>query len=239
VLIEPLAGEVVTDRLARCERVFAMGNLAPHLVHEINNALAIASIQMQVMMQDLPANEPRRASLQVVVDEAARIGRIATNVLTHAKLPPPSQRPVDISELVNGVLALQRYQMKTENVDLVVDLPANPPSVQADEGRLRQVFLNLVINARQAMPQGGRIEVSARETDGCFEVNVADTGPGIAAENLERIFEPYFTTRPAEGGTGLGLAVSRDYVERMGGTLTVRSQLGQGACFTVRLPVQR
>jgi len=239
VLVEPVAGDALLERLSKCENIFAIGNMAPQVVHEINNALTIASAQMQILMQDVPSGDPLSESLAVVKDEVARIAAIARNVLTHARVTDPSVRHVDVNDVLTRVLILQSYPMKMENVEVEIELPSKPPLLMADEGRLQRGFVNLVLNARQAMPNGGRLTVTARHTDEWYEVSLADTGCGIAPENIERIFEPYFTTKTESGGTGLGLAVSRQYIEAVGGTLKVHSTPGQGARFIIRLPVQK
>ena len=237
VLVEPVAGDALVERLAHCERLFAMGQLADRVVHEINNALTIASAQMQLLKKAAPPNPAMRKGLDIVAEEVNRIAQIAKNVQAHAKVPAPVQQPVDINEVISGVLMLQSYQMKTENIELAVDLPPNPPTILADEGRLRQVFLNLVLNARRAMPSGGYLSISATNDDDWLYLCVADTGCGIPEQNREKIFEPYFTTRPYDGGTGLGLAVSQQYVERMGGAISLESTVDEGSAFTVKLPI--
>ena len=147
--------------------------------------------------------------------------------------PPILSRPEGVVSLRSKGIALG----VVEDIELEIDLPPKLPLLVTDEGRLQQVFINLLLNARQAMPNGGRLTVTARHTDEWYAVTFADTGCGIAPESIESIFEPYFTTKAESGGTGLGLAVSRDYMEALGGTLKVRSVPGQGAAFTVRLPV--
>ncbi len=238
VLVEPVAGNALLERLSKCENIFAMGNMAPHVVHEINNALTIASTQMEILMQDVPSGDPLSESLAVVKDEVARIAGIARNILTQARVTEPGKRLMDVNDVLTRVLLLQSYPMKMENIEVEIDLPPKPPLLMADEGRLQRVFVNLVLNARQAMPDGGRLMVRSRHTDEWYEVTLADTGCGIAPADIERIFEPYFTTKAESGGTGLGLAVSRQYIEAVGGTLNVHSTPGQGARFIVRLPVQ-
>ena len=237
VLVEPVAGYAFVEYLSRCENIFAMGNMVPQVVHEINNALTIASAQMEILMRDTPSGDPLSESLAVVNGEMARIAGIARNVLPHAQATDPSVRHVDVNDVLMRVLILQRYPMKMEDIELEIDLPPKLPLLVTDEGRLQQVFINLLLNARQAMPNGGRLTVTARHTDEWYAVTFADTGCGIAPESIESIFEPYFTTKAESGGTGLGLAISRDYMEALGGTLKVRSVPGQGAAFTVRLPV--
>jgi two-component system, NtrC family, sensor kinase len=148
----------------------------------------------------------------------------------------------DINEIIEDVLALVNHLLRTSGVQLVTSLPKGNPWVSVDRNQMKQVILNLVHNAIHAMPSGGELHISTahrrRDQHLWLTIAVTDTGIGIAPENIERVFEPFFTTRSKEGGTGLGLSVSYGIVADHGGFLDVESQVGQGSTFTIWLPVE-
>ena len=146
-------------------------------------------------------------------------------------------QPFDLGAAILQAWALTKHQLDAAAIAMAVDLEEHLPRVFGNVGELEQVFINLILNAENAMSGGGRLDVSARREETWVEIRFQDTGGGILPEHMDRIFEPFFTTRADRGGTGLGLAVSYRILENHGGTLTVESEPGAGACFITRLPV--
>jgi signal transduction histidine kinase len=169
---------------------------------------------------------------QAIGEEVRRLKRIVDEFSRFARLPAPELSPVPAEELVASVLAL--YPAPPPGVELIREIEPGLPAVRADRDQILQVLLNLIRNAVEAMPAGGALRVTARREGDAVAVSVTDSGPGIAPEDLPRVFEPYFTTK--EGGTGLGLAIARRIAEEHGGRLDLESTPGRGATFTLRLP---
>jgi signal transduction histidine kinase len=230
-------------QLLRSEKLAAVGMLAAGITHEVQNPLSLLALQVQNLQEGIGTEDPEK--LQKTYDKMAaqldRIIRISRNLLDFSRQREPALKPVDIRKTLDGVADLVEYQYQKENVNLVRDYPQDLPIIRADEDQLRQVFLNLVTNAKDAMPQGGQISLRVRpfERDDSEFVRVAveDTGTGIPEGFIDRIFEPFFTTKPEGKGTGLGISISSDIVENHGGKLEVRSIEGMGTTFVVDLPV--
>jgi two-component system, NtrC family, sensor kinase len=166
--------------------------------------------------------------------ETERCSAIVRNLLDFARQRPPSLKDVDVSAVVEEALSLLSHRLLMQNVTLQKDLPPMPP-IKADFGQLRQSFVNIALNACEAMTKGGTLTVTSRVVGSTIEVCVGDTGPGIAPENLSHILDPFFTTK--EKGTGLGLSVVYGIIDRHGGTVDITSQIGQGTTVHIRLPV--
>lgn len=237
------------QRLDRAEKLASIGELAASLAHEIKNPLAGIAGAVQVMAEELSDDNPRKEIMQEVLTQVHRLDRTVRDLLAFARPGKPDVGPCDINQVLDWVLLLLAENPEAKTVRVVRAYEPNLPRVEADSKQLGQVFLNLVLNAVQAMPNGGQVSLrtSLREMDGVdkeeprghgqmIEVVVADTGPGIPPHLLEEIFKPFITTK--HRGTGLGLAVSRRIVEDHGGTIAAESQPGQGATFRVGLPVR-
>jgi two-component system nitrogen regulation sensor histidine kinase NtrY len=225
-------------KLAQAERVAAWREVARRLAHEIKNPLTPIAMSVETLRdahakgrQDFP--EIFDEGTQAIGEEVRRLKRIVDEFSRFARLPAPERAPVPAEELVGAVLAL--FPSPPAGVEVEREVEAALPPVLADRDQVLQVLLNLVRNALDAMPSGGTLGVAARRAGGAVAFEVRDTGPGIAAEDLERVFEPYFTTK--EGGTGLGLAIARRIAEEHGGALEVESSAGRGATFRLTLPV--
>jgi len=216
-----------------------LNELAAGVAHEINNPLTTISGWMQMFVADTGQDDPAREQFASIQEELDRIARIVDKLLVFAQRPNSKVEMLDVNELIRNVVSFLEYQMR--NADAAVETKLSPtvPAIEGRAGELKQVFLNLAINARQAMPSGGKLRVSTWvSTDGSWvEVRFRDTGHGIAEEVIDRLFEPHVTTRSAEGGSGLGLSVSREIIGNMGGTLEVESTSPSGTVFLLRLPV--
>jgi len=222
--------------LARSERMAAVGQLAAGLAHEINNPLNVVSGFADFVLEKTSQEDPRRQALEDIGRETTRCQKLVSQLLDFAKPKEPVREPADLNELVADTAALLRAQAKAQSVVLELRLEAALPQVTLDRDQIKQTLLNLCLNACQAMPQGGVLTVETARRGERVEVAVSDTGVGIEAEDLGRIFTPFFTTK--DHGTGLGLATSYALVERHGGTLRVQSTMGEGALFILSLPLE-
>jgi signal transduction histidine kinase len=221
------------EQLLRSDRLATVGELAAGLAHEIRNPLAGISGALHVIGSQLPPGDARAPLLADVQAQIARMNRTLTDLLQHARPVPPQRIAVEI----NGLLAQSLQFLPRGDIQIVSRLDGSVPEVYVDPSLLHQAFLNILVNARQAMPQGGRLTVETRVAPGRtleVEVRFSDTGGGIAAEHLSRIFQPFFTTKAQ--GTGLGLAIAARVVEQHGGRITVESLVGRGTTFTIVLP---
>jgi signal transduction histidine kinase len=223
-------------QVIEAEKRAAAGRLAAAVAHEVNNPLQAIALHLQLLETE-PLSADGRHLLAVVQTEFDRIGTIIGRLLDFQRPWPHLRQPVSVAPLLEAVCALTRQQMSQAGIALHTSLPPTLPPVMAAGDQLKQLFLNLILNAIEAMPTGGRLHITAWQEDAervCLRFR--DSGSGIAPEVASQLFEPFVTTKPR--GSGLGLTVSRDIVQAHGGTLTVVSQPGQGTEFTVRLPLQ-
>jgi signal transduction histidine kinase len=222
----------------RAEKLAALGTLAAGLAHELNNPIGIMSSRIEVMLMEgeaLPGHV--REDLEVLHRQTQRVARITHGLLTFARTSAGEREPVDLNHIVRETLLLAETQITKRGVKVTVDLAPDLPAILGDADTLQQVMLNLVTNARDAVESGGeiRIATSRRERDHRIELVVADSGRGIAPEDLARIFDPFFTTKSE--GTGLGLSLTHGIVREHGGTIDVESSPGRGTRFVLVFPV--
>ncbi|MGH7376625.1 MAG: two-component system sensor histidine kinase NtrB, partial [Candidatus Methylomirabilales bacterium] len=239
VTVEDITERVGLEKaVQQAEKMAAIGTLSAGLAHEINNPIGVIASRVECMLweadeQDL--SETVRGDLQVIAKHADRVARITQGLLSFSRQQAWRLSPVDVNTVVEEALVLVEKQLAREQVTLERDVAPGLPAVLGSANHLEQVILNLLTNAREAMPEGGRLRVATRRNGGSIEVEVTDTGKGIPAEHLSKVFDPFFTTK--EKGTGLGLAVSYGIVRDHQGTLTVRSREGAGTTFLITLPV--
>jgi len=226
-------------QLRRADKLAALGTLAAGVAHEVKNPLHALSLNLHLLVQEIEAPQPSKAELAnylgILRSEIERIHRIVENFLRFSKPSIPEVKPLDLNGLVERVLSLVAFEAAGHRVTLQTDFDAGLDAIAGDEGQLAQVVLNLVINALQAMPQGGSLTVATRQGAAWVELMVTDTGDGIPQELIPQIFDPYFTTR--QGGSGLGLAIAHRIVEGHHGTIDVESKAGEGTTMLLRLPV--
>lgn len=220
-------------RMYRAERLATAGELAAGAAHEIRNPLAAIRSAIQYLRGDYAEGSDRASLVDDLLSEVDRIDGIVEGLLSFARPPVSLAEPVELAELLGQSVGLVAARARGQRVAVRLDVPP-ALSLRADPNQLKQVLLNVFLNALQAMPHGGELRVSATPRGRWLELRVADTGPGIAPEHLERVFDPFFTTRP--DGTGLGLSICYGIVERHGGEMEVRSEAGSGAEVVVRLP---
>ncbi len=224
------------EQLIRSERLSSMGRLAVSLAHEINNPLQAVRISLELALEEMDQDRPvDREDLKVANGEIGRVIRIMQGLHNLQRPSEAKETRVEVNGVLQDVLALMDKQLRRAGVVLRVDLAPEPLPVLGCSNQLKQVFLNLVLNALEAMPQGGEMGVSSSlGAERWVMVSVADTGVGIPATQLDQIFEPFFTTKTQ--GLGLGLTVCQTIVEAHGGELGVESEPGRGTSFQVRLP---
>ncbi len=223
------------ESLLRAERLATLGRLASGIAHEVGNPLGAITGYVELARDRLRGAQEVDDFLARIGNEAQRIDRIVRDLLDLARPGEAVLGAVDLAAPLEAALRLARVQARFRSVEVSLELPAALPRVVADERRLSQVFLNLLLNAGDAMDGAGRIRVDAALEGGRVAVRVADSGPGIAPGDLPRVFEPFFTTKGAGRGTGLGLAISQGIVESFGGELLAANAAGSGALFTLLL----
>lgn len=228
--------ERAQTHLIRSEKMASLGRLSADVAHEIGNPLSYVTGYLELLWEDTPADAPQRRYLQTAKQQLDRISALVQQLLQMSRPSHQHWDRTNINELVGTVLGLIQKKLSYDQIEVVTDLDPNLPAIMTDAGQMHQVFLNLFINAANAMPDGGTLAITTRHEGKIgLSIQVEDTGIGIPEPNLHRVFEPFFTTR--EEGTGLGLAISYNIVTAHKGTIEVQSQVGQGTCFTIKLPV--
>ena len=227
--------------IRRAEHLASLGKMAAGIAHEINNPLAGMQNCVRTLLKG-PKDEGQRVEyLTMVRDGLGRIGRTVGQLLNFAREGKPQMTLTQLPSLLRRCLALLEHELTARRITFFIGPEYEHPAILADPHQLEQVFLNLLMNAMEAMPNGGRITISTslREREGhpFVEIQIADTGVGVPPEHLVRIFDPFFTTKDVGKGTGLGLSVSYGIVRAHGGSIEVRSEVGRGSTFTVALPV--
>lgn len=229
--------EDLLEQLAFNEKMAEIGRLAAGMVHELNTPLSVIVSAAQMIMREEELPEFVREMVERIDQEAQRLSQFTKGLLTFARSEDGAGRDADINQVLREVMAFLKYEAQKRSITVVEELDYHLPSVAADGNRLKQVFINLVMNALQSMEQGGTLLVrTAIAQDGSVETQIADTGSGIMPEVLPRIFEPFYSTKAAGEGTGLGLFITRTIVELMGGRIMVRSVVGEGTTFTTIFP---
>ncbi|HYV17519.1 MAG TPA: ATP-binding protein [Verrucomicrobiae bacterium] len=232
----------VTDQVRReedlraREHLASIGLLASGVAHEVNTPLTGISSYTQLLLQGRDAADPATPLLRKIQAQTERASGIASSLLNFARQADGDYQPVDVGDMARETISLFETHLKERRINLKPEIAADLPFVSGNRGRLQQVLMNLLLNAADATPDGGTIDVQAMSAAGRVRVQVADTGVGIAPEHLDRIYDPFFTTKPRGRGTGLGLSVSYGIVKEHAGTLTAESAPGEGSRFVISLP---
>jgi len=225
------------ERMKRAERIYALAQLSAGLAHEIRTPLASLEGAASLVQRETQSVEQRREFLDIIQKESQRLNRLLTSFLEFAKPRPPELTMIDIGELLDLVIILVRHACDASRLDLRRHIGSDLPMLECDPEQLKQVLINLVMNACQAMPLGGTVLLEAQRDGASIQIDVHDQGGGIDEANLEKIFDPFFTTK--ESGTGLGLSVAHQIVSQHGGVLTIASNSSQGVTVRVSLPLQQ
>jgi signal transduction histidine kinase/CheY-like chemotaxis protein len=224
------------EQLLQSEKLASIGQLAAGVAHEINNPMGVILGFAQGILKTLPEEEPLRKPLTTIEKESLRCKRIVQNLLDFARHSEPTLQLTNINELIDASCDLVEHQNSLQNIQLVKGYNPALPSIMADPNQLQQVFINVMLNSYQAMPDGGTLHITTRTVGSELQVIFADTGTGIPPENVQNIFDPFFTTKEVGEGTGLGLSVSYGIIKAHGGDIEVESQVGKGTTFVIKLP---
>lgn len=219
------------EEIRRVEKLGVLGELAMEVAHEIRNPLTI----IKMLLYTLPTGD--RKDLTIVEDEIDRINRIITQFLEYARSKGPQRQEVDINQVLDHNLSLVSHRLSRQRIRLAQEIDPSLPRLMGDPDKMGQAFLNLILNAVEAMPGGGTLLVLTRKTGQFIQVQITDSGPGISPAIKDRIFLPFVTTK--EGGLGLGLSIVRRIIEEHKGNILVDTQEGHGTTFTIKLPLDR
>ena len=224
----------ITSRLA------SVGEMAAGIAHEINNPLTAVLGFSQIILEGKNVPEDIRENITIIANESQRVANIVRRLLTFARQTKPVKTSVNLNEVIDNTLKLRQYVLKTANISAITNYDPELPCLVVDPGQMQQVFLNLIVNAEQAMKKAhgkGILKITTEKKDNYIRISFRDDGPGITKENMGHLFEPFFTTKDIGEGTGLGLSLSRSIILEHGGKMSVESESGLGATFIVELPV--
>ncbi len=227
----------LNEQLIRTEKLAAMGTLAAGVAHEINNPLASISSLIQMMQSNSGLDEKTDDNLRLISTQIHRISQVTRDMMDFARVRPSARNPVDINSIIEISLRLASFDKAFQKLKLEKDLSDDLPEIYADGDQIQQVFLNLLLNARDAMPDGGTISVKTYKRKNQVVIEFTDSGTGIGSDAKKKIFDPFFTTKPAGKGTGLGLAVCYGIITAHHGKIEAFSDEINGTSFTVSLPI--
>ena len=213
--------------------------MASGVAHEINNPIGGIMLFSQLLLRNAPAEGIERDNLERISREAERCQKIVRGLLDFAGQREPKIELLEVNGVVKKAVSLLENQATFQNIEMIENLQQGLPGIYADESQLQQVFVNIIMNAAEAMDGKGTLEIATGRNaeGGNLAISFSDTGPGISEENLEQLFEPFFTTKEVGYGTGLGLSISYGIVERHGGTIKAENSPGNGSTFIVILPI--
>jgi PAS domain S-box-containing protein len=225
------------QKLVQADKLSSIGLLAAGVAHEVNTPLAVISTYAQMLSKQMQGDDSKSKILEKIAKQTFRASEIVNSLLNFSRTSKAEMEDLDLNRVIRETVQLIEPQLIHAGVSVELRQEPNPPPVRANSNKMQQVFLNLFLNARDAMETGGRLIVTTRTDGDSLKIDVADTGKGIPQEDLPRIFDPFFTTKVAKKGTGLGLAVSYGIVREHGGTIDVTSQPGEGTVFHLDLPL--
>jgi PAS domain S-box-containing protein len=227
------------QELYLAQRLASVGELAAGVAHEINNPLTgVLGFSQRLMRKS--TDEALSRDLEIIHSEARRAAEVVQNLLTFARRRQPKKEYSNINDIMQKTLELRSYALQTGNIEVVTALAPGLPRIMVDFPQMQEVFLNIILNAEQAMSEAhgrGKLIIKTREIKDYVRISLADDGPGISPKNLDKVFDPFFTTREGKGGTGLGLSACHGIVTEHGGRIYARSKAGKGATFFVELPL--
>ena len=224
------------QRLVQADKLSSIGLLAAGVAHEVNTPLAVISTYAQMLAKQVANDEQKSMLLEKIAKQTFRASEIVNSLLNFSRTSTTSFAEVSLNRVIQETLSLLEHQLQKAGVRTRVELAPDLPPVNGNPGKLQQVFLNLFLNARDAMESGGMLEVRTWAEESGARVEVADSGPGIAPEMIHRIYDPFFTTKPGRKGTGLGLSVTYGIIQEHSGSIEVFNRRGGGACFHLELP---
>jgi two-component system NtrC family sensor kinase len=229
------------NQLIQSEKLSGIGEFVAGVAHELNNPLT-SVMGFADLLQQANMPESERRYLDMIAKSAKRCQKIVASLLSFARRHAPERKVVCVNEIVESAVEILQYQMRTSNIEVIMQLDPRLPATEVDSHQMQQVFLNIINNAKQAMEGRdvkGCLRVTTETADGRVRVIFSDNGPGIPPENITKIFNPFFTTKEVGKGTGLGLSLCYGIVSEHGGTITPYSKPGEGATFVIELPITR
>ena len=224
------------EQLLQSEKLAAMGRLTSQIAHELNNPLYGIMNTLELLKTEVPPQSKRRKILEMALSETVRLTDLLRQMLSFSKPDEEEKQRVDVNVILEEILLLVRKQLQENSIKISTALEKDLPEVIASRNQLRQVFLNMVSNARDAMPEGGALSIKTRSTRSDIRIEIADTGIGIREEHMNKIFDAFFTTKEGTKGVGLGLSVCYGFIKEHGGDIKVSSRRGEGSAFTIILP---
>ncbi len=222
-------------QLIQSEKLASLGQLAAGVAHEINNPLAVVAGRAEFLLMVGGKDPETTKGLKTILEQTVRASKIVGNLLEFSRQRKHEIEPVDINPVVEKAVFLIKHQISLGNIQVFKELKGDLPKIMGNVNQLQQVFVNLITNANQAMPEGGKLTISTALSQESLVIKFTDTGRGIPKENLKKLFDPFFTTK--ESGTGLGLSIIYGIIQAHNGTIEVESQVGQGTTFTIKIPV--
>jgi len=225
------------EQLLQSEKLAAMGRLTSQIAHELNNPLYGIMNTLELVKTEIPPENKRRKILEMALSETVRLGEMLRKMLSFSKPDEEEKQPTNINTILDEILLLHEKQLREHSIRISPSLAEDLGMVKASKNQLRQVFLNIISNARDAMPEGGTLTVTTRAEGDNVHVEISDTGMGIRKENLNKIFDSFFTTKDNIKDVGLGLSVCYGFIKDHGGDIKVESEWGSGATFTIILPM--
>ena len=223
----------------QADKLSSIGLLAAGVAHEVNTPLAVISTYAQMLAKQISGDDQKSKLLEKIAKQTFRASEIVNSLLSFSRTSTTDFVEVDLNKLARETLTLIEHQMQKSEIVVDCDLGPELLLVKGNGGKLQQVLLNLFLNARDAMPTGGSLRIVSSQQDGMARISVSDTGCGIEPAHMGRIYDPFFTTKAAKKGTGLGLAVSYGIIREHGGEIEVTSKLDEGTTFHLDLPLAR
>lgn len=227
------------NQLLQAEKLTSIGLFAAGIAHEVNTPLAGISSYAQMLLKKTPSADPHREMLKKIEQQSFRAANIVNNLLNFARVSDSDLQDVSVNSLMVETTSLLDHQFKKGNIEVRLDLDPSLPKTLGNGGKLQQVFMNIFLNAKDAMPQGGELSVKTYQASSALVIEIRDNGIGIPKDYIKRIYDPFFTTKDVGKGTGLGLSVSYGIVQEHSGQISVESEPGSGTTFRLSLPVKR
>ncbi len=226
------------NQLFQSEKLASLGKLAAGVAHEINSPLTGVLTYSSLLLQEKKEGDPEKEDLEVIVNETNRCKKIVKGLLDFARQTEPDKALTDLNEVIEKSIDLISHQASMQSIKIEKKIKPDIPRIMIDVGQIQQVFINILLNAIEAMPGGGTLTITSGIEDHMVTIGFSDTGAGIPEENMRKIFDPFFTTKKQGRGTGLGLSVSYGIIEKHRGRLDVKSQVGKGSTFKIKLPIE-
>jgi signal transduction histidine kinase len=227
----------ILDQLAYNEKMAELGRLSAGVIHEINTPLSVIAAASQMVLDEKGLSEFAIEMIERIHAEAQRLSQLTRGLLSFAREEDGVAAETDVNDSLREILSFLKYEAQKRSVTVSEEFDYQLPSITADANRLKQIFMNIIVNALQAMPNGGNLTVTTSLSGGnIINIRIADTGAGIPRAVINKIFEPFFTTKEPGQGTGLGLFITRNNVHSLSGRIEVESEEGQGTCFSLYFP---